>query len=55
MTEWIDFSVYAAMTIVCSFGSASWAPTLALQMVADRNEEGGAEGEQDGDVRLGHR
>lgn len=39
MTEWIDFSVYAAMTIVYWFGSASWASALALQMVADRNED----------------
>jgi hypothetical protein len=39
MTEWIDFSVYAAMTIVYWFGSARWASALALQTVADRNEE----------------
>jgi hypothetical protein len=39
MTEWIDFSVYAAMTIVYWFGSAGWTSTLALQMVADRNED----------------
>jgi hypothetical protein len=39
MTEWIDFSVYAAMTIVCWFGFPGWASALALQMVADRNED----------------
>ncbi|HEU4694917.1 MAG TPA: hypothetical protein VFS23_41410 [Vicinamibacterales bacterium] len=38
MTEWIDFSVYAAMIIAYWCVSASWARAMTLQMVADRNE-----------------
>jgi hypothetical protein len=38
MTEWIDFSVYAAMIVAYWFVSASWARAMTLQMVADRNE-----------------
>lgn len=37
MTEWIDFSVYAAMTVAYWFVSAGWAQAMTLQMVADRN------------------
>ena len=39
MTEWIDFSVYAAMIAAYWFVFAGWASPLALQMAADRNEE----------------
>jgi hypothetical protein len=39
MTEWIDFSVYAAMTVMFWFVSATWASAWTLQMVADRNED----------------
>jgi hypothetical protein len=39
MTEWIDFSLYAAMTAMYWFVSAGWASRLALQIAADRNEE----------------
>jgi hypothetical protein len=38
MTEWIDFSLYAAMTVAYWFVSAGWAAALALQSAADRNE-----------------
>ena len=39
MTEWIDFSVYAAMNAMYWFVSAGWASAWVLQMVADRNDE----------------
>jgi hypothetical protein len=39
MTEWIDFSVYAAMIVAYWFGSAGWARAMTLQMIADRNED----------------
>ena len=39
MTEWIDFSVYAAMIAAYWFVFAGCASPLALQMAADRNEE----------------
>jgi hypothetical protein len=39
MSEWIDLSVYAAMTAMYWFVCARWAPAWALQMVADRNED----------------
>ncbi len=39
MTEWIDFSLYAAMSIAYWSVSAGWARTTSLQMVADRNED----------------
>jgi hypothetical protein len=39
MTEWIDFSVYAVMAAAYWFVSASWARTMVMQMVADRNED----------------
>jgi hypothetical protein len=39
MSEWIDFSVYAAMSAMFWFGFTGWSQWLALQMVADRNED----------------
>jgi hypothetical protein len=39
MTEWIDFALYAAMSTTYWIVSAGWARAVALQMVADRNEE----------------
>lgn len=39
MTEWIDFSVYAAMTAIYWFVSAHWAAAMALQMAGDRNQD----------------
>lgn len=39
MTDWIDFSVYAAMTAIFWFVSARWAALMALQMAGDRNQD----------------
>jgi hypothetical protein len=39
MTDWIDFSVYAAMTAIFWFVSAHWAALMALQMAGDRNQD----------------
>ena len=39
MTEWIDFSVYAVMCVAYWFVCAGWARAMALQMLADRNED----------------
>ena len=39
MSEWVDFSIYAAMTAVFWFAFVGWSAGLALQIVADRNEE----------------
>jgi hypothetical protein len=39
MSEWIDFSVYAAMTAGFWFAFVGWSSAVTLQMVADRNEE----------------
>jgi hypothetical protein len=39
MTEWIDFAVYAAMIVAYWFVFARWAQAVAVQMVADRNED----------------
>ena len=39
MSEWVDFSIYAAMTAGFWFAFVGWSSGVALQMVADRNEE----------------
>ena len=40
MSEWVDFSIYAAMTAVFWFAFVGWSAGLAsFQIVADRNEE----------------
>ena len=40
MTEWIDFSVYAAMIAAYWFVFAGWASPLALQIGRARSQRG---------------
>ena len=39
MTEWIDFSVYAAMIVALWFVLPMWGSRFTLRFVADRNPE----------------